>query len=228
LGLGRDFAALGNWEVDGAHGAVFIYDKVGAGTYIAGPKLSPSGTGVTLTGSTLIVDGNVILTNSGGQNKLTTFVRVSGVWTEEAILTLPGGVTPSPEFGFSGKRAVVPAFGIDPLGPAYTFVHLNGSWSPEQLLTSPANPQRNLGPEASIDGRRLIISDTQRETVYVFERHKGSWAATAELHLPDACEQVPRLWLSRRIAVVACGEMDPGEIWKGQVLVFELPKRQDD
>ena len=96
-------------------------------------------------------------------------------------------------------------------------------WSVEQTLTNPVDPQTNLGPKAALDGRRLLITDTSRKAVYVFERHKASWVATAELALPTSCEALPTVALSGRLAVVACEDMDAGDtLWEGRVLVYEL------
>jgi hypothetical protein len=225
LGLGSNFAAIGSWLTDNAHGAVFIYDKVGADSYVLGTKLtSAAAAPQALTGITVVVDRNRVLASSGGDNSISSFLRTGGVWVEQASLRLPDGLSPSPDFGFSGSRAVVPAFGNVPLGPARVFIrHHDGIWTVEQTLVSPVNPGTFLGPRAAMDGRRLLITDTFRKTVYLFERRNTGWLATAELGLPSTCEATPTLSMSGRVAVVACVNTDAGEVWTGRVLVYELP-----
>jgi hypothetical protein len=225
LAVGHNFAAVGSFTADNFNGAVFIYDRVGAGTYVFETKLAPAAAApLAFTGATVIVDGNRLLAFSGGvgNNIISSFVRTGGVWFEEPSLRLPDGGVLSPDFGFSGKRAVVPE--LVPPGPARVFVRdHDGIWSVEQALTNPVEPQANLGPKAAMDGRRLLITDTSREAVYVFERHEANWVATAQLVLPSACEPLPTIALSGRLAVVACQDVDTGDpVWHGQVLVYEL------
>ena len=225
LAVGHNFAAVGNFIADNLNGAVFIYDRVDAGTYVLETKLAPAAAApLAFTGATVIVDGNRLLAFSGGvgNNIISSFVRTGGVWFEEPSLRLPDGGVLSPDFGFSGKRAVVPE--VVPPGPARVFIRdHDGIWSVEQALTNPVEPQANLGPKAAMDGRRLLITDTSRKAVYVFERHKGNWVAAAQLALPAACEPVPTIALSGRLAVVACQDVDIGDpVWHGQVLVYEL------
>jgi hypothetical protein len=74
-----------------------------------------------------------------------------------------------------------------------------------------------------MDGKRLLITDTFRKTVYLFERRHTGWVAAAELDLPVSCESTPTLSISGRVAVVACVNTDAGEVWTGRVLVYELP-----
>jgi len=226
LALGHDFAAIGSYETDNLNGAVFIYDKNGAGTYVFGAKLAPAAAApLAFTGANVVVDRNRFLAYSGGvgNNAISSFVRTGGVWFEEPSLRLPSGGVLSPDFGFSGNRAVVSGF-IGGGEPARVFIrHHDGIWSVEQTLTNPVDPQTNLGPKAALDGRRLLITDTSRKAVYVFERHKASWVATAELALPTSCEALPTVALSGRLAVVACEDMDAGDtLWEGRVLVYEL------
>jgi hypothetical protein len=225
LGLGSDFAAVGSWLTDNAHGAVFIYDKVRAGSYVFGTKLSSAAAAPqALTGITVVVDRNTVLASSGGDNSISSFLRTGGVWVEQPSLRLPDGRSPSPDFGFSGSRAVVPAFGTTPLGPPRAFIrHHDGLWTVEQTLVNPVNPQTFLGPRATMDGKRLLITDTFRKTVYLFERRHTGWVAAAELDLPVSCESTPTLSISGRVAVVACVNTDAGEVWTGRVLVYELP-----
>ena len=225
LAVGHNFAAVGSFIADNFNGAVFVYDRVGAGTYVFDTKLAPAAAApLAFTGATVIVDGNRLLAYSGGvgNNIISSFVRTGGVWFEEPSLRLPDGGVLSPDFGFSGKRAVVPA--VLPPGPARVFVRdHDGIWSVEQALTNPVEPQANLGPKAAMDGRRLLITDTSRKAVYVFERHKANWVATAQLVLPTACESLPTVALSGRLAVVACLDVDIADpVWHGQVLVYEL------
>jgi len=225
LALGRDFAAIGSYATDNLKGAVFIYDKVGPGTYVFGTKLAPAAAApLTFTGITVFVDGNRFLAFSGGagNNFISSFVRSGGVWLEEPSLRLPDGGVLGPDFGYSGRRAVVSEF--VPSGPPRVFVRdHDGIWSVEQALTDPVNAQTNVGQRAAMDGRRLLITDTSRKTVVVFERHQAKWVATAELGLPSSCEVIPAIALSGRLAVVACQDMTPADpIWKGRVLVYEL------
>ena len=212
LAVGHDFAAVGSFTADNFNGAVFIYDRVGAGTYVFETKLAPAAAApLAFTGATVIVDGNRLLAFSGGvgNNIISSFVRTGGVWFEEPSLRLPDGGVLSPDFGFSGKRAVVPS--VVPLGPARVFIRdHDGIWSVEQALTNPVELQANLGPKAAMDGRRLLITDTSRKAVYVFERHEANWVATAQLVLPTACEPLPTIALSGRLAVVACQDVDTG------------------
>lgn len=225
LAVGHNFAAVGAFTADNLNGAVFIYDRVGAGTYVFDTKLAPAAAApLAFTGATVIVDGNRFLAYSGGvgNNIISSFVRTGGVWFEEPSLRLPDGGVLSPDFGFSGKRAVVPE--VVPPGPARVFIRdHDGIWSVEQVLTNPVEPQSNLGPKAAMDGRRLLITDTSRKAVYLFERHKANWIATAQLVLPTACESLPTIALSGRLAVVACQDVDIGNpVWHGQVLVYDL------
>jgi hypothetical protein len=222
LALGHDFAAVGSYETDDLAGAVFIYDKAGAERYVFGTKLAPAtATRLDFTGATVVVDRNSLLTWSG--RTISSFVREGAVWLEEPSLRLPSGGVLSPDFGYSGNRAVVSGF-IGGGEPARVFIRdHDGIWSVEQTLTNPVDPQTNLGPKAAIDGRRLLITDTSRGAVYVFERHKAIWVATAELALPSSCEPLPTVALSRRLAVVACQNLDTGDpIWQGRVLIYEL------
>ncbi|HKQ11865.1 MAG TPA: hypothetical protein VJT80_00425 [Steroidobacteraceae bacterium] len=225
LALGHDFAAVGSFAADNLNGAVFIYDRVGAGTYALETKLAPAAAApLAFTGATVIVDGARLLAYSGGvgNNIISSFVRTGGVWFEEPSLRLPDGGVLGPDFGFSGKRAVVAE--LVPPGPARVFVRdHDGIWSVEQTLTNPVDPQTNLGPGAAMDGRRLLITDTGRKAVYVFERSNANWVATAQLVLPAACEPLPTIALSGRLAVVTCRDVDTGDpVWHGQVLVYEL------
>ena len=93
LGLGSNFAAIGSWLTDNAHGAVFIYDKVSADSYVLGTKLtSAAAAPQALTGITVVVDRNRVLASSGGDNSISSFLRTGGVWVEQARLRLSDGL----------------------------------------------------------------------------------------------------------------------------------------
>jgi hypothetical protein len=107
-GFGRSVAIDGNVAVVGATdgggmpeqgrpGAAYVFERQSNGTWRQVAKLlplfeEPEGTGSSNFGTSVAIEGNVIVVGCYFSPQTTVFERINGVWTRTAVLDDTGGV----------------------------------------------------------------------------------------------------------------------------------------
>ncbi len=162
------------------------------------------GSSVSISGDTVIVgaqsDDHSGLMSAGSAY---VFVRVGGVWTEQAKLTASDAAT-ADGFGasvsISGDTAIVGAnqddhAGGSNAGSAYIFVRTGGVWTEQAKLTaSDAAATDYFGTRVSISSDTAIVGAYVADpdglgeagAAYVFVRTGGLWTQQAKLTASDA------------------------------------------
>ena len=161
------------------------------------------GSSMALDGDTLIIGAPAANVGANSdQGAAYVFVRSSGVWTEQAKLTAPGGAA-NDQFGSSvaisadtvivgapdkhGGTCIVVPFPVAcaGAGAAYVFTRTAGGWSAQAELGNP-QPSGAFGRSVAIDGDTVLVgrswvcwdgiaAPTFRGSVSVYVRSGGVW-----------------------------------------------------
>ncbi len=169
-------------------------------------RINFNGAMTELFGISVAVDGEWAaagsLLGNSGTGSVNIFRRVSGVWTQHAILTASdAGVLDN--FGVSlalqGDTLIVGADGGDRpglsgTGAAYVFTESGTVWSEQQKLTSSSTSAGDrFAYQVAIDGDSLVLgafesdeSGSNSGSAYVFTRTAGTWSEQQKLTAADA------------------------------------------
>ncbi len=234
MALGPDYAAISDTSANDVAGAVFVYDKVGAGTYSFATELTPAGaTEGWLSGYHIASEGNTLLSSAPGESIVAVFVKSGGVWSEQARLSHPGGLGTDPRFGYSADRALLTSISrsIDSPNNAAVFRRQNGSWSVEQTLVHPADPDRGLRNPAALKDDILVVREdgmAGEAHLFAYERVGGTWTAKAQLSEPVCGDEnltiTSEVTIADRTVFVTCPTVaTPRPGFDGRVFVYQVP-----
>jgi FG-GAP repeat protein len=157
------------------------------------------GTSVAISGETVVVGspmGDAAI--FGNQGTAYVFVRNSGVWSEQQILTASdpvGGDKFGSSVAISGETVMVGAPGDDSRGSVYVFARSGEVWSQQQMLTaSDAAANDSFGNSMAINGETVVVgavgddgaAGIDQGAAYVFARSGGVWSEQQKLEASDA------------------------------------------
>ena len=151
------------------------------------------GWSLAVSGSTAVV--GALLKNSA-TGAAYVFVRLGGVWSQQAELTASDGVA-SDSFGFrvaiAGPTVVVASpYKDTDTGAAYVFARSGGVWSQRAKLTASDGALRDdFGWSVDVAGSTVVVGapfkDPQNAgAAYVFVNSGGVWSQVAKLTASDA------------------------------------------
>lgn len=175
--------------------------QLNAADWSASDEFSSS---IAISGETAII-GAPNDDHEGGINagSAYVFVRVAGVWTQQAKLTASdaaGNDNFGLSVGLSGNTAVIGAFGDENgggvyAGSAYVFVRNGGVWNEEAKLTASDAAFRDyFGISVAIFGETIVVGaygddhsgGADAGSAYVFVRSVGVWTEQSRLSAADA------------------------------------------
>ncbi len=234
VALGPDYAAIADAGANEVAGAVFAYDKVGAGTYSFATELVPAGaTEGWLSGYSITNEGNTLLSSAPGSYVVAAFVKSGGVWSEEAQLTHPGGFGTDPRASYSADRALLTSMtrSIDSPNNPVVFRRQNGSWSIEQALVHPDDPDHGLRTPTALKDNLLVAREdgiAGEAHLFVYELIGGTWTATAQLSKPVCADEFSNITsevtIAGRTVFVTCPTVvTPHPAFDGRVFVYNIP-----
>jgi hypothetical protein len=168
------------------------------------------GTSVSVDGDTAVIGAHV---GSGTLPAVYVFVRIGGVWSQQAELTASdrgvGDVFGS-SVSVSGDTAVTGAFGkSSSQGVAYVFVRSGTTWSQQQELTaSDRAADDQFGYSVAVSGDTALIGANTKFSgqgaAYVFVRSGSTWSQQQKLSVPAVGGQFgTAVSLSGQTAVIA-------------------------
>jgi hypothetical protein len=234
LALGSDYAAIADSVANDVAGALYLYDKVGAGTYSLGAVLTPAGaTEGWFSGYSITGEGNTILSTAPGEYVTSVWVRSGGVWSEQTRLSLPSAMGFDVRTGYSADRALLASSsrGIESPNNPVVFHRQNGTWSVEQTLVHPSDPDKGLRSPLALKGNLLVVREdgiAGEAHLFVYELVSGAWIAKAELSEPvcgDASSTITsQVTIGGRTVFVTCPTaVTPRPHFDGRVFVYEVP-----
>jgi hypothetical protein len=165
-------------------------------------------------GASVAVSGNTAIVGApqaaGGQGAAYVFVQSAGTWSQTQKLvasdafagnyfgtavSISGGIAIVGEGCVSCPHAIVPDGGSsDTRGAAYVFTESGGTWAQTQKLTaSDAAIGDYFGLSVAVSGttavvgapQKIVGSNAQQGTVYVFANSGGTWSQQQELLASD-------------------------------------------
>jgi hypothetical protein len=234
LALGNDYAAITDAAANDVAGALYIYDKVGAGTYSPGAELTPAGaTEGWFSGYSITGEGNTILSTAPGESVTSVWVRSGGVWSEQTRLNLPSAVGFDVRTGYSADRALLASNSrtIETPNNPVVFHRQNGTWSVEQTLLHPSDPDKGLRSPLALKDNLLVAREdglAGEAHLFVYELVNGDWTAKAKLSEPvcgDASSNITsQVTIGGRTVFVTCPTaVTPRPNFDGRVFVYEVP-----
>jgi len=169
--------------------------------------LAPDGSADDYFGWSVGVYGDTVIIGAWGDNdngyysgSVHVFVRVNGVWTQQAKLLAADGSTID-YFGYSvgiyGDTVIVGAYGDDDngsnSGSVHLFVRNNGVWTHQAKLVAPDGSASDaFGSSVGVYDDTVIIganvdddNGSHSGSVHVFVRYNGVWTHQAKLLAPD-------------------------------------------
>ena len=202
VAIEADTALIGMFKDDdnGAEsGSAYVFERA-SGVWTQVAKLTPSdgaagdsfGLRVSLDADTALISASNDDSSAGSTY---VFVRVGGVWTEQAKLTASDRAA-GDHFGndvaLDGDTALISAHTDDSnAGSAYVFVRVGGVWTEQAKLTASDRAAGDIfGYATSIQGNTALIGafsnmGADPGSAYVFERMGGAWTQVAKLTPSD-------------------------------------------
>lgn len=176
--------------------------------------------------------------NGGNSGSAYMYQRVSGVWTEQQMITAPDGAA-NDSFAFDvaidGDTVVIGAPADDDggsdSGSSYVFVEVGGVWQFQQKLTA-TDPATGdfFGAAVSIDGDTIVVGayadddgGASSGSAYVFTRTAGVWSQQQKIIADDdaANDEFGRdVGVSGDLAVVGAHFDDDGASNAGSAYIF--------
>lgn len=214
--FGRSVALHGSTAVVGAPthranglpytGAAYVFERTGT-TWTETTKLTanPPGAGdsfgfdVALDGDTLAVVAYGVISPSGCYGVVFVYVRSSGSWVQQAVLSHPGVEDWTfARVALQGDVLVVGAPFVDggllDSGAAYVFRRSGTVWSQEAFLTQPdKQPRDEFGTSVGLSGSTVVVGmprddilvptnpNDETGSAYVFVRSGSQWSQQAKL-----------------------------------------------
>jgi hypothetical protein len=213
VALDGDRIAIGAWGVNGARGAVYVFDLV-AGTWTQNTKLIPIGVGpgdqvgiaVDLDGDRVIGGSNLddhSATADAGSAYIWEYNPVQMSWRERAkLIANPPGQNDN--FGISvaidGDRAIVGNPGQDSggfvqNGSVHVFERtVTATWPQVDEFSAANNATSNqFGYGVALEGDRMLVggnaANALRGAAYYLERQSGgTWLEIVEFEASDAID----------------------------------------
>lgn len=253
--FGRTAAMDGDLAVIGApydddrgqdSGSAYIFERV-AGVWTQVAKLTASdgaaydgfGSAVAISAQSVLVGAPYDDAVGHDSGSAYVFVRVGGVWVQQAKL-LGGDGAADDYFGFgvglSGDLAVIGApyddiGGVDS-GSAYVFARVGGVWGQSAKLAPAFGAAEDyFGRSVGMDGDFVIAGAHQDDTLgenagcgYIFERDGGAWVERAKL-LPSGGTSWDSIGVSvglgDGVAVLGAPNASVRATFDGAIHVFE-------
>jgi RHS repeat-associated protein/uncharacterized repeat protein (TIGR01451 family) len=152
------------------------------------------GTGLAISGDTLVVGAKYDDDHGSSSGSAYVFVRQGSAWSQQAKLTADDGAAYD-EFGHNvaidGDTIVVGAPGDEnESGSAYVFVRQGDVWSQQAKLTADDGVAYDyFGTTVAINGDTIVVGatgdDDETGSAYVFVRQGSSWSQQAQLVASD-------------------------------------------
>lgn len=208
--FGRTLALYGDVAVVGApgagpparpHGAAYVFERTGPGTWSETAKLEPDlldagddyGSSVAVHGGTVVVGAS----NRQDVGAVYVYTRGGDGWTRRTEL-VPGAAAPGDSVGAAVALhedvLLVGAPGDDDRGDAAGAVHVyvgsGASWSRKAKLTASDGAAKDgFGQALAVDGPTLVVGAQHDDhggainagAAYVFAVRDGTWAEEAKL-----------------------------------------------
>ena len=194
----------------GASGAAYVYTGQGASWLLQGKLTRADSLSGENFAASVAIDGDYAavaaryddLPEGQDAGSVTVFVRVNGVWSQQALLTAPDADA-SDQFGaaiaLSGTRAVVGTPADESAagtfsGSAHVFVRTGATWSPQTKLTAAdAAASDQFGNAVALAGDTVLIGafgddlfgNPNQGSVYVFANANGQWQQQTKLFASD-------------------------------------------
>ena len=199
LGIADGDVLVGEPNIEGAPGRVYVYRKNGASWQDAAAVSATDGAADDGFGNTLAASGDYLLVGAlrANQNRGAAYIfhRERGAWKQVARLAAPDG-TPAENFGgalaIASDIAVVGAPGQNvQTGAAYVYRRSGNGWVQEARLLSPdAADQQFFGQAVAIMGDQILVGEpghTNRTgALHVFAKQGSDWKAVARLNVAGA------------------------------------------
>ena len=161
------------------------------------------GYSVAISGETAVVGtpGSLVSAHTN-QGSAFVFVRISGLWLQQAQLTADDGAANDllgRSVAIDGDTAVVGAYADDvgantDQGSAYVFLRNGSSWIFQRKLTASGGAAwDDFGDSVAIDGDTVVVgaccvevgANTDQGSAYVFTRSSNTWTQQAQLNAAD-------------------------------------------
>ncbi len=215
VALSRETAIVGapyENEAGSAAGAVYVYQRNGAGWLETAKLTADDALGIEVFGESVAISGSIAVVGAPGTgidgeapSSVYVFERLGETWTQSAKITPIDGIR-ADMFGssvaISGERIVVGSPGEEDdifhlsAGSAYVYKRIGTLWVPEaKLKAHDLAPIDEFGSAVAIDGDTIVVGAPLEDeggedsgALYVYRYYGSSWFEVTKLYAPDATE----------------------------------------